>query len=310
MDKVRSFIWRAASNCIPTLMALRSRHVEVSAMCPVCNGSPEDTLHALVKCPRVRSIWNQSLLGDLSGSINCFSSWWQLVKSRQKPEEVCMTAMVAWSIWNNRNDIVWNGKSKNDRALLNSAQDSLLQWQMGCDSQNDNSHKGEENAIKTWKKPETGWLKCNVDAATFHQQGLSGFGCVIRDEKGSFIAAKNGLLVGFFDPFLAEIMSCREVLSWLKTLGINKVIVEMDALNVFHALINSNMDFSYAGSIIDDCKILAQDLFDCSFAFVKRSANQVAHTLARVTGSMSDLGEWFLDYPLFISRVLAMDDYE
>ena len=54
--KVRSFIWRATTKCLPTMLALRSKHVEVSTRCPVCNGNPEDTVHALVKCPHARSV--------------------------------------------------------------------------------------------------------------------------------------------------------------------------------------------------------------------------------------------------------------
>ena len=43
--------------------------------------------------------------------------------------------------------------------------------------------------------------------------------------------------------------------------------------DVFNALVSSNMDIFYFGSIIDDYKILVKDLGECSFAFVKRSVN-------------------------------------
>ena len=79
---------------------------------------------------------------------------------------------------------------------------------------------------------------------------------MIRNEQGSFVAAKNGLIVSSFDPFLAEALSWRKALSWIKNLGFSKVIMELDALTVYNALVNSNMDFSYVGSVIDDCKIL------------------------------------------------------
>ena len=103
-------------------------------------------------------------------------------------------------------------------------------------------------------------------------------------------------------------MSCKKALNQLKNLGFIKVIIEMDALNVYNALVKSNMDLSYDGSIIDDCKILAQDLVEC--AFVKRSANRVAYTLARAVDSMSDLGEQFYDLPSFISGVMILGNHE
>ena len=86
-------------------------------------------------------------------------------------------------------------------------------------------------------------------------------------------------------------MSSIEALSWLKTLGFSIVVLEMDALNVFNALVKSSRDFSYADSIINDCKIFAHDLVECPFSFVKRSTNRVAHTLVRTVSSTSNLGE-------------------
>ena len=84
----------------------------------------------------------------------------------------------------------------------------------------------------------------------------------------------------------------------------------MDALNVYNALVKSNMDLSYVGFIIDDCKILAQDLFKCTFAFVKRSTNQVAYTFTRIVGSKIDLGEWFSELLPLIYGVMILDNHE
>ena len=86
-------------------------------------------------------------------------------------------------------------------------------------------------------------------------------------------------------------MSCKEALSWLKSLGHNKVVLELNTLNVFTALVSSNMDIFYFGSIIKDREILAKDLGECYFSFVKRSVNRVAHALARAIGSESNHGE-------------------
>ena len=57
--------------------------------------------------------------------------------------------------------------------------------------------------------------------------------------------------------FLAKAMSSREAFNWLKTLGFSRVVLEMDVLNFFNALVKSIMDISYAGFITNDCKILA-----------------------------------------------------
>ena len=96
----------------------------------------------------------------------------------------------------------------------------------------------------------------------------------------------------------------------MKNWNLNKIIVEFDALQVIKAIQDAYGDCSYFGAIIDDCKVISKDLESCVFKFVRRSANRVAHTLARATGSESDRGEWFYNHPQFISYVLASDGHE
>ena len=59
-----------------------------------------------------------------------------------------------------------------------------------------------------------------IDAAIF-DQGYSGFGWVIRDDAWVLLAAKNGILSSVVDPLMAEAMSCRKALSWLKNLNLS-----------------------------------------------------------------------------------------
>ena len=107
---------------------------------------------------------------------------------------------------------------------------------------------------------------------------------MIKNGQGLLVAAKNGLMHGPLDPMMAEAMSCKETLSWLKYLGHNKIVLELDALNVFNAL-------SYFGFIINDCKIMDKDLRKYPFAFVMRSMNWIAHAFARAFDSESDHGK-------------------
>ena len=133
---------------------------------------------------------------------------------------------------------------------------------------------------------------------------------MIRDENGNYVAAKNATIIGPLEPALAEGMCCKEALSWVKNLGFSKVIMESDAQQLIQALHKTDRDYSYFGALVDDCKILSKDLSECSFEFAKRSANCVAHVLARAAGSRTDRGEWLYNPPSFIFHVLALDNSE
>ena len=89
-----------------------------------------------------------------------------------------------------------------------------------------------------------------------------GYGWVIENKERVMIAAKNGVMNGLFDSAMAEAISCREALNWLKNLNITKVIVESDALQVINAMKGDHGDRLYFDFIINDCKILSKDLGD------------------------------------------------
>lgn len=49
-SKVKNFLWRACSNCLPTKDFLRARKIPVNELCPSCNEAPESIVHTLVTC--------------------------------------------------------------------------------------------------------------------------------------------------------------------------------------------------------------------------------------------------------------------
>jgi ribonuclease HI len=151
-------------------------------------------------------------------------------------------------------------------------------------------------SFETWAKPETDFLKCNVDASFSSAPRFSGYGCVVRNDSGTFVSCMHGPLQGASSPYMAEALSVREALSWLKNNQVTNVIVESDCLNVISALNKSKSDSSHLGLVLNDCRTLAMGFNHCKFCFAKRSANSVAHCLAKAAYSATGLVEWS-DHP-------------
>ncbi|XP_073154078.1 uncharacterized protein [Henckelia pumila] len=156
-----------------------------------------------------------------------------------------------------------------------------------------------------WCPPPTNFFKCNVDAAVFRDPHRMGFGCIIRDSLGVFFSAVCGTFPGSFSSTTAEALAIREALKWIKDLNLTNVIVESDALIVVDALRTWFSDVSSLGLILEDCSLLASELHSCSFSFVRRSANQSAHSLARSTGSLSDFDRRVLSQPFVFPSVIV-----
>ncbi|XP_060217124.1 uncharacterized protein LOC132644553 [Lycium barbarum] len=140
-----------------------------------------------------------------------------------------------------------------------------------------------------WELPPLFTIKCNIDASYDIHTALTEVGMVLRDHLGQFIAGKTIFLDRVASPLLAEIIGVREALTWLKELfSTTRLIVETDNLLVRQALEGIELPFF-------------------SLSSVKKSANQVAHCLARASASMSGSMEWNTFPPSLITDVLAFD---
>nr|GMD63796.1 uncharacterized protein LOC109155163 [Ipomoea batatas]GMD68708.1 uncharacterized protein LOC109155163 [Ipomoea batatas]GME20595.1 uncharacterized protein LOC109155163 [Ipomoea batatas] len=133
-----------------------------------------------------------------------------------------------------------------------------------------------------------------------------GLGCVLRDENGSFIAAKCIPWKGNFQVKEAEVIGVRETLSWIKQMDYSHVEVEMDATNVLQEITHPLM-FSTTSILIQNIKEIVRSVPQVNFSFVKRSANTVAHELARAACSMSKCNVWFVNPPPIIFDSLRLD---
>ncbi|KAH9722180.1 reverse transcriptase domain-containing protein [Citrus sinensis] len=292
-SKVKNFLWRAATNVLPTYDNLLRRRVQVLPLCVVCNTCNESIIHILVDCGFAKACWIASPIGYI-GHISSFMEWLGIIFNRCSKEECELAAMVCWRIWVQRNDKVWNSRCGRVYQTLNSAGHLLHQWQYWRKQIlfDDAFGSSLRHGAVCWERPHDGWFKCNVDAAVFSSQSKISFGCVVRNFEGNFLAAKCDCFAGSLGAREAEALGVREALSWLKCLHLPRVIIEVDCLQVFKALTENLSSPNGFGLIIEECRFLAQELGEVQFSFVRRSANVAAHRVARVGGSLSGPSEW------------------
>lgn len=69
---------------------------------------------------------------------------------------------------------------------------------------------------------------------------------------------------------------------------------------VYNVIASNIVDSSSFGLVINDCISLMQEIPRCTVSHVRRSANHVAHTLARVFGYLSRLGEWYVTPLIYV----------
>ncbi|KAL1090810.1 hypothetical protein V6Z11_D07G115200 [Gossypium hirsutum] len=104
--------------------------------------------------------------------------------------------IVLWSVWLHRNLFIWTGTAASPTHMIQTADNFLQHWVERTE--------GAPNVVNdfraSWSRPEQGFLKCNVDAATFSNAGCTSFTTVLRDHDGQFIRGLSGFVDTILDP--------------------------------------------------------------------------------------------------------------
>ena len=132
-----------------------------------------------------------------------------------------------------------------------------------------------------WSVPPPGVFKVNVDGAcSIVFGGSSGVNVVIRDGSGLVIAALSKLLPSNFPVEWTELFAIEQGLMLAQDMDLPQVMIESDALLAILA-INQGNTRGEVGHLVEGI-LQAKALFSCcSFAYLKRDYNMVAHELAQ-----------------------------
>ncbi|EEF40152.1 conserved hypothetical protein [Ricinus communis] len=168
-----------------------------------------------------------------------------------------MGAVVLWCSCNNRNNIVWKSKGLSAMSLISFAVSFLQKWKTVQSSLAAADVWSLIVDKEKWKKPAV--TQRLVWAACYD---------IPWGEARSFSWS-----YGF--RVTAEAICTREALSWIKSRFFNlPILLESDSLNALKIRITSD---AYLGSVIGDCKALANELNLISCSFIRRSENNIAH---------------------------------
>ncbi|KAL8131281.1 hypothetical protein AgCh_007272 [Apium graveolens] len=307
--KVLNFMWRALSNCLPTMVMLSQKQVPVSSVCQVCRNGEETVEHILCHCTLATQCWQIVLPRfSVNGSYNFFQ-WWQKIFEVCAKEKIAEVASVCWSLWKAKNEFVWNKNYTRLNVVIAKATQFLLQWNLAQKIKQPSRYHNfiEGDGKEFWVAPQSEYMKISADAATFLEYNASGLAFVVRDDHGELLQAHTKLLPGLVSAAMAEAVVIKEVISWIKRTGCSKVVVESDSLIVVQAIRSKTPMVSPLGQVVQSCRDMLAELNTVSLFFVKRSANMAAHALARLSYSFPDRVFDRRSIPVKVKNVLRSD---
>ncbi|XP_058761794.1 uncharacterized protein LOC131635206 [Vicia villosa] len=136
--KVKAFGWRCFKYKIPTRNALLIRGIPLSSsnlVCVLCDESNESVPHLLLDWRIAEAVWfNMSLwIGmNLVKANDIMESFWNwnyfCFKKVRKDKEGCIWLAIVWTLWLNRNDIIFNNSICNVNDLVWSCKMLVWRW--------------------------------------------------------------------------------------------------------------------------------------------------------------------------------------
>ena len=126
----------------------------------------------------------------------------------------------------------------------------------------------------------------------------TGFGAIIRNDKGEVMAAMSvsGPRVSTSDE--AELLACRRAIEFAVDAGFFRLTIEGDNSNVIQSISSSSKNSSLLGNVVGDIRHLLRGLQWTRVCFIRREANQVAHALAQYArNSLEEDLYWMEDSP-------------
>ncbi|KAF2312615.1 hypothetical protein GH714_035237 [Hevea brasiliensis] len=217
--KIKNFIWRLGSDCVPLKSLFLQRHVDIDTLCSMCGLEIEDWRHVFVIGCLARNCWHTVLPQVLQlSSLSILSQtravvWLEEIFRALGVEDLMVFCVTLWAIWFARNDKLWNRKPVTASQILLKASSFFQQWK---EVQSKFGLCPEVSvaispSVVQWMQPSVGMLKCNVDAAIFAGVGKIGTGWVVRDHEGKVLNACRVSHDGVPDATVAEAISLREV---------------------------------------------------------------------------------------------------
>ena len=125
-----------------------------------------------------------------------------------------------------------------------------------------------------------GWMKLNSDGSALGNPRRARGGGLIHNHDGNWVQGYAGGL-GHTSNFMAELWALRDGLILAREMGLNNLIIELDALSVV-TLMNNDSANLLMELLLTDCRNLLKEIPNKRVIHTYREANQCADALVKL----------------------------
>ncbi|CAN1822575.1 hypothetical protein LINPERHAP1_LOCUS30020 [Linum perenne] len=158
---------------------------------------------------------------------------------------------VLWSLWKERNERVWQQRSKPEDLVMRMGIDTVEEWAALERVRGDGALASGPKGCGEWHPPAEPLVKINFDAAIFQQDHLHGAGAALRSHDGALLGFKQELYRGTPPARECEATALLMTIRWVKELQLQRVILKSDCQELVSAIGRDEEDESEFG----DCDL-------------------------------------------------------
>ncbi|KAK5819934.1 hypothetical protein PVK06_024969 [Gossypium arboreum] len=299
LPKINIFSWRIGYNILPTFDNIARIRQGFQNICPRCKDREEMLIHAMKDCQKACEILaagglnNRLLTGEYTNCID----WLEDVFHELDKKAAADFLTLLWNSWNDRNNMIFKGKM--DEAVTVWERATMLSKDFRIYNMTEPAIIPLTLTIKEWRKPLSGYIKVNVDAAVIN--GSSGLGTIARDQDGFIIGGCYNFVDKAMDVNWAELEALKEGLNLAARLKIAWLIVESDSAGLVNSVNKRNKDITIFGQHIKQtCS--AFNFFDSVHVnWISRTSNNAVDLLCHLA-----LGTKLICILIWIIRRISM----
>ncbi|KAJ1389468.1 Ribonuclease H domain [Sesbania bispinosa] len=287
-QKIKLFLWKAASKSLPVRGALHRRHLAQSPLCPICSQEEESIDHLFLRCDWTRAFWfaGHPSLSPSSNPDLRFKDWLReklsLLKDLgdQSASTSTELAFSLWNIWKARNNVVFKDDHVNIERVISRNKEEFSEYiyaNSPTSQANPTSNLARERNT-SWRPPRPGVYKLNVDAAFNQGSGLGATTVIVRNADGHLLTTTSSR-ISVHSPLEAEAHALRGALQLARNLQCHHILCESDSLTLIEVIREDKELWSIA-NYLKDIQALRREFLSYGFLWTHRSANEAAHLLA------------------------------
>jgi ribonuclease HI len=303
------FLWQACNNILPTKENLWKRKITNDPLCPVCHSEVETVGHALWSCTATRDVWLECTerIQKSCSKEDAFCNILQKLFDRLEVEDCGKVACIARQVWLRRNKMIFEGVFTYLRKVFQTATDQLEFYLQVSQDVNCKGREKHPPANERWKTPPKGIMKLNWDAAIDRNKKLMGIGIVVRDFTGEVVATQCTTKAYVCNPVVAEAMALWTAVVLLGQLSFMDVILEGDCLEVVKAIQMETRNETRYGFTLEEAKEMLKGCRLWEISHVRRTANEVAHRVAKMAVSLHVNNLWLTTTPPCIRDIVLAE---